>query len=111
MGGLWLIHIFVWQEPRQHCQSIILQLKINLKKELRAFVTQKRDTYSLMSIISFVQIISSSILDATTKAMIYEVNICSNNERFGEKCCAVKMPKELEGQNGCDQQKSPLAIQ
>ena len=51
---LWLIHIFVWQEPRQHCQSIILQLKINLKKELRAFVTQKRDTYSLMSIISFV---------------------------------------------------------
>ena len=30
---LWLIHIAVWQKPTQHCKAIILQLKINLKKD------------------------------------------------------------------------------
>ena len=27
-GYLWLIHAAVWQKPTQHCQAIILQLKI-----------------------------------------------------------------------------------
>ena len=30
---LWLIHIVLQQKPIQHCKAIILQLKINLKKE------------------------------------------------------------------------------
>ena len=30
---LLLIHADVWQKPTQHCKVIILQLKINLKKE------------------------------------------------------------------------------
>ena len=29
---LCLIHIVVWQKPRQDCKAIVLQLKINLKK-------------------------------------------------------------------------------
>ena len=28
---LQLIHVDVWQKPTQHCNAIILQLKINLK--------------------------------------------------------------------------------
>ena len=28
-----LIHAVLWQNPTQHCKAIILQLKINLKKE------------------------------------------------------------------------------
>ena len=28
-----LIHTVVWQKSAQHCKAIILQLKINLKKE------------------------------------------------------------------------------
>ena len=32
---LWLIHADVWQKPAQYCQAIILQLKINLKKNKR----------------------------------------------------------------------------
>ena len=28
---LWLIHIAVWQKPKEHCKTIILQLKINFK--------------------------------------------------------------------------------
>ena len=32
---LWLIHIDVlWQKPTQHCKAIILQLKINILKEI-----------------------------------------------------------------------------
>ena len=27
--SLWLIQVDVWQRPTQHCQAIILQLKIN----------------------------------------------------------------------------------
>ena len=30
---LWLIHVDVWQKPIQHCNTIILQLKINRKKK------------------------------------------------------------------------------
>ena len=30
---LWLIHVVVWQKPTQHCKAIILQLKINFKKD------------------------------------------------------------------------------
>ena len=30
---LWLIHIVVQQKTTQHCKAVILQLKINLKKE------------------------------------------------------------------------------
>ena len=26
---LWLIHVEVWQKPRQYCKEIILQFKIN----------------------------------------------------------------------------------
>ena len=26
---LWLIHVDVWQKPKQYCKAIILQLKIN----------------------------------------------------------------------------------
>ena len=26
---LWLIHVDVWQKPTQHCEAVILQLKIN----------------------------------------------------------------------------------
>jgi len=33
---LWLIHAVVWQKLIQHCKAIILQLKIKLKKYLRA---------------------------------------------------------------------------
>ena len=32
---LWLIHGDVWQKPTQYYKVIILQLKINLKKETR----------------------------------------------------------------------------
>ena len=32
---LWLIHIAIGQKPTQYCEAIILQLKINLKKEIR----------------------------------------------------------------------------
>ena len=31
---LWLIHVFVWQKPTQHCKAIILQLKIKKDKAL-----------------------------------------------------------------------------
>ena len=31
---LWLIHIVVQQKLTQHCKAIILQLKINFKKDL-----------------------------------------------------------------------------
>ena len=30
---LWLIHVDVWQKPKQYCKAIILQLKINVKKK------------------------------------------------------------------------------
>ena len=30
---LWLMHVDVWQKPVQYCKAIILQLKINSKKE------------------------------------------------------------------------------
>ena len=30
---LWLIHVIVRQKPTQHCKAIILQLKINFKKD------------------------------------------------------------------------------
>ena len=30
---LWLIHVYVWQNPTQYRKAIILQLKINLKRE------------------------------------------------------------------------------
>jgi len=30
---LWLMHTVVWQKVTQHCKAIILQLKLNLKKE------------------------------------------------------------------------------
>ena len=30
---LWLIHVDVWQKPTQYCKAIILQLKINFKKD------------------------------------------------------------------------------
>ena len=33
---LWLIHADVWQKPTQHCKAIIVQLKIKLKKILKA---------------------------------------------------------------------------
>ena len=29
---LWLIHVDVWQKPKQYCKAIILQLKINKSK-------------------------------------------------------------------------------
>ena len=29
---LWLIHIVLWQKPKQHYKAILLQLKINFKK-------------------------------------------------------------------------------
>ena len=29
---IWLIHIVVWQKPTQHCEMIILQIKINFFK-------------------------------------------------------------------------------
>ena len=29
MHTLWLIHVDVWHKPTQHCEAIILQLKIN----------------------------------------------------------------------------------
>ena len=29
---LWLIHVYVWQQPTQYCNAIILQLKIKLKR-------------------------------------------------------------------------------
>ena len=28
--NIWLIHVDVWQKPKQHCKAIILQLKISL---------------------------------------------------------------------------------
>ena len=31
---LWLIYVVVWQKPTQHCKAIILQLKINKKKQI-----------------------------------------------------------------------------
>ena len=31
---LWLIYVDVWQKPTQHCKTIILELKINLKKRV-----------------------------------------------------------------------------
>ena len=30
---LWLMHTVVWQKVTQHCKALILQLKLNLKKE------------------------------------------------------------------------------
>ena len=30
--SLWLIQIVFWKKPTQHCKTIILQLKITLKK-------------------------------------------------------------------------------
>ena len=30
---LWLLHVDVWQKPIQYCKAIILQLKINSKRE------------------------------------------------------------------------------
>ena len=32
-GDIWLIQVVVWQEPTQYYKAIILQLKINLKKD------------------------------------------------------------------------------
>ena len=32
MRILWLIHVAVWQKLTEHCQAIILRLKIFLKK-------------------------------------------------------------------------------
>ena len=29
---LWLVHIVLWQKPKQHYKAILLQLKINFKK-------------------------------------------------------------------------------
>ena len=35
----WLIHVDTWQKPTQHCEAIILQLKINeLKKKKNRWV-------------------------------------------------------------------------
>ena len=30
---LWLIYVDIWQKPTQDCQTIIVQLKINLKRK------------------------------------------------------------------------------
>ena len=30
---LWLMHVDVWWKPIQYCKAVILQLKINSKKE------------------------------------------------------------------------------
>ena len=38
---LWLIHIVVWQKPKQHCKTIILQLKINEKKRIHDKYTKE----------------------------------------------------------------------
>ena len=37
---LWLIHVFVWQNPTQHCKATIFQLKIN------KFQNRKEKKYS-----------------------------------------------------------------
>ena len=29
---IWLFHVDVWQKLTQHCKTVILQLKINVKK-------------------------------------------------------------------------------
>ena len=31
---LWLIHVVAWQKPTQRGKAVILQLKINLKKQI-----------------------------------------------------------------------------
>ena len=33
---LWLIHVVVWQKSTQDCKAIILQLKLNSKKNIQA---------------------------------------------------------------------------
>ena len=46
---LWLIHVDVWQKPIQHCNTIILRLKIKKKKKkelppwIRSFKLQCED--------------------------------------------------------------------
>jgi len=33
--NLWLIHADAWQKPKQYCKAIILQLKINILKNMK----------------------------------------------------------------------------
>ena len=33
---LWLIHVDVWQKSNQYCKVVILQLKMNSKKEMES---------------------------------------------------------------------------
>ena len=36
--SLCLIHAGIWQKPTQHCKAVILQLKINVKKQGVSFL-------------------------------------------------------------------------
>ena len=41
---LWLIHVDVWQKPRQYCKEIILQFKISkLKKKKKGMWCYRLD--------------------------------------------------------------------
>ena len=47
MGNTWLIHVNVWQKPRQYCKVISLQpIKINGKKKLSSGVVLHHIMYS-----------------------------------------------------------------
>ena len=34
---IWLIHIVIWQKSTQHCEAIIIQLKINFNKGIKYY--------------------------------------------------------------------------
>ena len=38
---LWLIHVDVWQKPTQHCNAIILQIKMNIFFKVPLKLTEK----------------------------------------------------------------------
>ena len=38
---LWLIHVDVWQKPIQHCNAIILQIKMNIFFKVPLKLTEK----------------------------------------------------------------------
>ena len=47
----WLIHVDTWQKPTQHCEAIILQLKINeLKKKKTG-----GSSFGLQAVVSWLQ--------------------------------------------------------
>ena len=48
---LWLSHVDIWQKPTQNYKTIILQLKINLKKFMSTSLWQSKGIFSLVRLL------------------------------------------------------------